>query len=409
MERVVVTGLGVVSPIGIGKRDFTDALKNGKGGVSDITAFDVSKLKAKIGCLIKDFDLNRLDRHIVEAMEPLEKSERSFLYALSAVLEALADAQVRLSAYNQYRIGVCLGASLTGNEFLERYIEEMKNGESNPELLLYGLSTLQPFILKMLEISGIGVTISTACASGGNSIGAGYDLIRHGILDLAITGGADCLTRLVHGGFNVLQALDARCCRPFSTDRQGTVLAEGAAILVLESLDAAQKRGAPIYAEVLGYNIANDAYNITAPEPTGVDAADLMEKAIKYSGVNKEDINYINTHGTGTPANDSMEILAIKKVFGEGIKNLYINSNKSQVGHLLAAAGSIEAAATVIQMTNGFIAPILNVQEREVIDPDLNFVVGESINKQIEIALSNSFGFGGNSTCLVLGRYKENE
>lgn len=409
MERIVITGLGVVSSIGIGKRDFTHALKNGKCGVCDITSFDVSKLKSKIACLIKDFNLNSIDPQMLERMEPLEKSERSFLFALCAVLEALSDSQVNISNYDKNRIGVCLGASLTGNDFLEEYIKELEQGEPNPELLLYGLSTLQPFILKMLNINGIGVTISTACASGGNSIGVGYDLIKHGMLDLAITGGTDCLTRLVHGGFNALQALDDRCCRPFSIDRHGTVLAEGAAILILESLNAAKKRGVPIYAEVLGYSIANDAYNITAPEPTGEAAADLMEKAIKYSGIKKEDINYINTHGTGTPANDLMETLAIKKVFGEGINNLYINANKSQVGHLLAAAGSIEAAATVVQMNNGFIAPIVNVQETDIIDPELNFVVEKSINKQIEIGLSNSFGFGGNSTCLVLGRYYENE
>jgi 3-oxoacyl-[acyl-carrier-protein] synthase II len=403
----VVTGIGVVSPIGIGKEEFVQALKSGKSGIDNVTYFDVSKVKSKLGYLVEEFNINSIDKDFLKNCDGLELNERSFMFALHAVLQALSDAQIDLIKYDKNRVSINMGASLAGNNFLECYIRGIRNNENpDPKLLMYGVGNIHTFLSRMLGVCGIGTTVSTACASGGNSIGIGFDLIKKGIIDMAIVGGTDCFTSLVHGGFNALQALDEESCRPFSKDRAGTILAEGAGVLILEDLEVAIQRNAPIYAEILGYAISNDAYHITAPDPTGQGAMNVMESAINNSNIHKKDINYINTHGTGTPTNDSTEVKAIKNLFGEHLSNVYVNSNKSQFGHLLAAAGSMEAVATVLQIHHQFISPTINVKKADLIDDEVNFIIGESISESIKVGISNSFGFGGNNTCLVMGIYE---
>ena len=314
-----------------------------------------------------------------------------------------------IDSYSPEEVGVCLGAGAGGMLEAETYHREvLLKGRSKPSLLSPFIpSYTTDRVAERFGFSGPKFTVTTACSSSATSIGYGADLIRSGKTKMALCGGSEALTELTFGGFNSLKATDPSPCKPFDRKRAGMSLGEGAGILVLEDLEEAEKRGAKILAEFLGYGIGGEAYHITAPEPTGMNEARIMQEALRESGLVSTDVDYINAHGTGTPLNDKVETLSIKNAFGERAYSIPISSIKASVGHCLGAAGAIEAIASVLSITHQFIPPTLNHREGDE-DCDLDYVPGKAREKEIKVVLSNSFAFGGNCTTLILRRYDSN-
>jgi 3-oxoacyl-[acyl-carrier-protein] synthase II len=283
--------------------------------------------------------------------------------------------------------------------------EILLEGKSSPSLLLPFIPSFTTSrVAERFRFSGPKATVTTACSSSATSIGYGADLIRTGKAQAVLCGGSDALSELTFGGFNSLKAMDPSPCRPFDRRRAGMSLGEGAAILVLESLDEAAKRGAKICAEFLGYGIGGEAYHITAPEPTGTAEARIIEQALDESGIKPSEVDYINAHGTGTPLNDKVETLSIKRVFGKRVYSIPVSSIKSMVGHCLGSAGAMEAVASILSIIHGFVPPTVNHQEGDE-DCDLDYVPGKPRQMEVKVVLSNSFAFGGNCTTLVFGKY----
>ncbi len=401
-NKICITGIGTVSSVGVGIQEFTEGLRTGKVGYGDITEFDTSSVSTKIAGIVRQNVYELLPDSIRAKISDIETMDKSYLYALYATLEAIETSGLDFTEIAGGRTSVCMGASLTGDYQLQTHLESIHAGTAiTPELILHSVKNIHTFLSRILGTSGPSFTVSTACASSSNSIGIGYDMLKAGKCDIVIAGGADGYTRLVHGGFCALQALDGESCKPFSSQRKGTVLGEGAGIFVLETLEHAKKRGAHIYAELSGYSIANDAYHITSPDPSGKGVAYLIHEALKNSNMDVTEVDYINTHGTATPTNDTIELTGLRQVFGEKLETIYINSIKSQTGHLLGAAGAIEAVATVIQMDQGFVSPISTLDKEYSIAQSANIVSGAAVETKVHAALSNSFAFGGNNSCLV--------
>lgn len=409
MNKVVITGVGCISSIGNNMAEMKESLLLNKTGVDEVSRFNVSTVKSKIAYLIKNFDLETIPSEWLSKLNRFEITELSYLYALKATSEAITNSSIDLSKLNPKRISVCVGASLTGDAMTEEYLNQLYIGNEfpEPELLNHNLKCVQSILSRITNAQGPAFNVATACASSGNSLGIAIDLIKAGQADVVIAGGTDCYARLVHAGFSSLSALDDVALRAFGEKRNGTVLGEGAAMFIVESEEHAKKRGADITVELAGYAISNDAYHVTAPSPDGYGAMSVMENAMKSAGISKDEVDYISGHGTGTPTNDGIEPVAIKNVFNNSLDKIYVNSTKGYHGHTLAAAGAVEAAALIIQMTDGFIAPVTNVNEGETVDSDLNIVVGKVKKSKINVALSNSFGFGGNNACLAFRQYKE--
>ena len=399
-KRVVVTGIGVFCSIGKNLEEFNQCLKEGRTGIGPITLFDTSKYPSKIGAEIKDYRPEGFFKK-----NDLKRLSRTDQFALIAAEEAVNAS--RIDFYSSEEVGVCLGAGAGGMFEAEVYHREiLLKGKSRPSLLLPFIPSFTASrVAERFGFSGPRATVTTACSSSATSIGYGADLVRRGQSKAVLCGGSDALSELTFGGFNSLKAMDPSPCKPFDRRRAGMCLGEGAAILILESLEEAMKRGAEVYAEFLGYGIGGEAYHITAPEPTGITEARIMKEAMEECNIHPFEVDYINAHGTGTPLNDKVETLAIKNAFGERAYSIPISSIKSMVGHCLGSAGAIEAVASILSIVHQFIPPTLHHQEGDE-DCDLDYVPSKSRGMEVRVVLSNSFAFGGNCTTLVFGKFK---
>lgn len=406
MRRVVVTGVGAVSPLGTGNQKNWEALTSGTSGIDLITRFDASELPVKIAGEVKDFD----PEQFIDKKE-VKKMDLFIQYAVAAAQFAMEDSGLQITEENAERVGVLVGAGLGGLPTIERYHSAMLEG---------GYKKISPFFIPMLIINlapghisikhgakGPNLSSVSACATGTHSIGDAYHMIKRGDADAMIAGGTEStVTPLGIGGFSVMKALSSRnddpkaASRPFEKNRDGFVLAEGAGIVILEEYEAAKKRGAKIYAEVVGYGLTGDAYHLTAPAPEGEGAARCMRMALNNAGVKPEEVDYINAHGTSTPFNDYFETLAVKGVFGDHAKKLMVSSTKSMTGHLLGAAGGVEAVFTLMAMDKGVVPPTINYLEPDP-ECDLDYVPNTARDAKITYALSNNFGFGGTNATLL--------
>jgi len=406
MRRVVVTGVGVVSPLGTGNKKNWDALVAGKSGIDTITRFDVSEMPVKIAGEVKDF----VAEDFIDKKE-IKKMDLFIQYSLAASHFAMEDSGLVIDESNAERIGVLVGAGLGGLPTIERYHTAFLEG---------GYKKISPFFIPMLIINlapghismrygakGPNISSVSACATGTHSIGDAYQIIRRGDADAMIAGGTEStVTPLGIGGFAVMKALSDRnddpqgASRPFEKNRDGFVMGEGSGIVILEEYEAAKKRGAKIYAEVVGYGLTGDAYHLTAPAPGGEGAARCMRMALKNAGINPEQVTYINAHGTSTPMNDLYETMAIKTVFGSNLDKLMVSSTKSMTGHALGAAGGLEAVFTLMAMDKGVIPPTINYREPDP-ECDLDYVPNTARDAGIEFALSNNFGFGGTNATIL--------
>lgn len=411
-ERVVITGLGAVSPIGIGKEAFLEGLLSGKSGVSKISSFDVSNFSVQIGGEIKDFNPeNYLDKKEIQRLDRVQH------FAFAAAKEAIEDSGIDTSQIDPERVGVYVTSGIGGVMTLEQQI--LVNKEKGP-------SRVSPFLITQMIIDAIPAYIAlkygfkgetnaavAACASSAKTIGLAMLAIERGDLDIVIAGGAEApFTPTAVAAFASMRALSRRnddpqhASRPFDKGRDGFVMGEGAGILVLESLTHAKKRGAKIYAELAGYGTTNDAYHVTAPDPTAKEVIRAMDLALKKAGVDKEDVNYINAHGTSTPLNDKNETFAIKELFGEYAYKISVSSTKSQTGHLLGAAAALESVATVLSIHKGVIFPTINYEEPDP-ECDLDYVPNKPREANVKVALKNSFGFGGHNVVLVFKKFED--
>lgn len=409
-KRVVVTGLGAITPIGNDVDTFWQGIKEGKLGIAPITRFDTENFKCKMAGEVKDFDpLQYMDKTSAKHMEDFSR------YAVVAAGEALKDSGLDMEKEDAYRVGVCIGSGIGSMPATER--EHTRFMEKGPRWIspLYVPMMISNMAAGNVSIhyglKGKNIDVVTACASGTNSIGEAFRTIQYGDADVMVAGGTEsAISAMCIAGFSSMTALSfsedaARCSIPFDKDRNGFVMGEGAGIAVLEELEHAKARGAKIYAEVIGYGCSADAFHITSPEESGAGAARAMTNAINDGGVKPEDITYINAHGTSTHHNDLFETRAIKLAFGDHAKNLRVNSTKSLIGHLLGAAGAVEFVACVKQVQEGFIHKTLGLQSTED-EMDLNYCK-DSYEEEVPYALSNSLGFGGHNASLLIKKWAE--
>ncbi|WP_100399663.1 beta-ketoacyl-ACP synthase II [Bacillus sp. FJAT-44742] len=409
--RVVITGMGTVNPMGNDLETTWENITAGKSGVGELTRLDKNDFPMKIAAEVKDFDPGAfMDK------KEARKMDRFTQFAVASSLMALKDANLEITEEIAGRTGVWIGSGIGG---METYEQQFRLFQKK------GYRRVSPFFVPMMipdmasgQVSivtgakGINSCTVTACASGTNSIGDAFKVIQRGDADIMITGGAEApITSMAVAGFSTAKAIttseDAETAsRPFDKDRSGFVMGEGAGIVILESLESAQKRGAPIYAEIIGYGATGDAYHITAPAPEGEGGARAMTQAINDSGLKPEQFQYMNAHGTSTPYNDKFETMALKQVFGDHAYNLAVSSTKSMTGHLLGAAGGIEAIFTIKAIKDGIIPPTINYDTPDP-DCDLDYVPNESRKQDIEAALSNSLGFGGHNATIAFKRFEE--
>ncbi len=406
-RRVVITGMGVVTPIGNTVAEFWESLKAGKGGITAITRFDTSKFTARIAGEVKNFDpAAHIDR------KELRRMDRYTHYAMAAYKQALADSGLKVEGEAANRVGTIIASGIGGTETWE---------EQHRKLIEHGPDKVSPFFVPMMisdiaagrismDCGAKGVNFATvsACASASHAIGEAFCNIQMGESDAVICGGAEApITQLALAGFCALRALSTRndepekASRPFDKDRDGFVMAEGAGIIILEEMEHAKARGARIYAELAGYGATADAHHITAPAPGGEGAMRAMARALSMAGLGPGDVDYINAHGTSTDLNDKYETAAIKSLLGERAGKVAVSSTKSMTGHLLGAAGGVELIATVLCMNNGTIHPTINYTTPDP-ECDLDYVPNQARKADIRAALSNSFGFGGHNACLAV-------
>ncbi len=411
-RRVVVTGLGILSPLGNNTQITWDAAKAGKSGVGQITRFDASAFATHIAAEVKGFTPESF-------LEPKEVKKHDLFsqFAIAAAQEAWDDSSLGSSSYDKRRIGCILGIGIGGISVLEKYHQAYLEGgprKISPFLIPAMISNLGPGNIAIrFGLQGINFTITSACTSATHAIGESCRMIAEGVQDVMVTGGAEAaITPVGIGGFCALKALSTRndapekASRPFDRDRDGFVMGEGAVVLTLESLDSAKARGAKIYAEVIGYGTSCDAYHITSPCPDGAGAVACMSDAIKSAGLRPDDVTYVNAHGTSTPANDSSESAAIKSVFGGYAKEgLLVSSTKSMTGHLLGAAGAIEAAFSVLAIRDNIVPPTINLDNPQE-GCDLDYVANTARKAEVKVAMSNSFGFGGTNASVVFSRVR---
>lgn len=396
-RRVLITGVGIICAIGNNYEQFFAALEEGMSGVGRITAFDPTGLSGENGCEVKHFDPAK---HF--PAEESRRMDRSCHLSLVAVREAIESSGLDLSRLDKKRCGVSAGSTIGGMISGFEYYRRLKKGKISPGLLLdQPLYSVGSRICAKYGFFGPNITISTACSSANIALGYAYDLIRSGEMDIMAAGGFDPMAEITCSGFGVLRNISPDISRPFDKNRKGLVLGEGAAYLLLEAEDHVRQRGGKAYGEFLGYGLSSDAYHMTAPDILGKGAARSMQQAIENSRIDREDIDYINAHGTGTKLNDQMESTAIKKVFGKRAYDIPVSSIKAMVGHTLGASGAVEAIAMIAAMHGGFIPPTINY---ETPDPrcDLDYTPNRSRKRTIRIALSNNFGFGGNNCSIII-------
>ena len=415
LKRVVVTGLGALTPIGNNIEEYWNALVNGVSGAAPIAHFDASKSKTRFACEVKNFNpTDFIDRKSARKMDKFTQ------YAMVASDEAIADAGLDLETINKLRVGVIWGAGIGGLETLQNEVLNYAAGDGTPKFNPF-------FIPKMIAdiapghisikygFMGPNYTTVSACASSANAMIDALNYIRLGYCDVIVTGGSEAAVTIAGvGGFSSMQALSTRnetpetASRPFDASREGFVLGEGAGALVLEEYEYAKARGAKIYAEVIGGGMSSDAYHITAPHPEGIGVIAVMKNCLENSGIKPEDVDHINTHGTSTPLGDVAELKAISAVFGDHAKNININSTKSMTGHLLGAAGAIESIAAILAMKHSIVPPTINHQNfDENINPDLNLTLNKPQKRDIKVAMSNTFGFGGHNACVAFKKLDE--
>jgi len=408
-RRVVVTGMGALTPIGNTVSEYWDGLKNGVSGAAPITLFDASQFKTQFACEVKNFNPS-------DFMHPKEarKMDRFTQFALVVADEAVLDSGLNLDHVDLNRFGVIWGAGIGGLKTFQDEVTEFNKGSGiprfNPFFIPKMIADIAPGQISIkYGLRGPNFATVSACASSSNAIIDGFNYIRFGYADLMITGGSEAtIFEAGVGGFNALQALSTRnddpktASRPFDKERDGFVPAEGAGALVLEEYEHAKDRGAKIYAEIIGFGLSADAYHITAPHPEGLGAKLVMENCLKDAGLKPEDIDVINVHGTSTPLGDLAEIKAIQEVFGEKAYQLNINSTKSMTGHLLGAAGAVEAIASILTVVNGIVPPTINhFTDDDALDNKLNFTFNKAQKRDVKIAMSNTFGFGGHNACVA--------
>lgn len=413
-KRVVVTGMGVVSPIGLNLQEFWNSLITGKSGVSFITRFDASAFDTKFAAEVKGFDpLNYFDRKTAQRLDLFTQ------FSLVSTDEAIKNSSLDINSLDLNRVGVVFGSGIGGMWTWHHQSEiGFKQG---------GFTRLSPFFVPMMisdiaaghismkyGFKGLNYATTSACATSAHAIAVGYIHIQRGDADVVIVGGSEAsICPMGIGGFNAMKALSTRndapekASRPFDKNRDGFVMGEGSATLILEDYEFAKKRGAPILAELVGIGLTADAYHITAPAPGGEGAVRSMRLCIEEAGIKPEDVDYINAHGTSTPYNDKNETEAIKTLFGEHAYKLVVSSTKSMTGHLLGAAGAIEAVATVMTVKNNIIPPTINYEEPDP-DCDLNYAPNKAVERNVTYAISNAFGFGGHNASLLFKKYLEN-
>jgi 3-oxoacyl-[acyl-carrier-protein] synthase II len=410
LKRVVVTGLGALTPIGNTLQEYWDGLKNGKSGAAPITRFDATLFKTKFACEVKNFDIgNFMDKKEARKMDPFAQ------YAMVAVDEAIKDSNLPLAELNPNRVGVIWGSGIGGLLTFQEEVKSYTRGDGTPRFNPF-------FIPKMIPDLSAGhisikygfrgpnyVTVS-ACASSTNALYDAFTFLRLGKADIIVSGGSEAaVCEAGVGGFNALKALSERndspetASRPYDKSRDGFVLGEGAGALILEEYEHAKKRGAKIYGEIIGGGMSSDAYHITAPHPEGAGIIQVMYNALEDAGITADQIDYVNTHGTSTPLGDLGEIKAIQKVFGDHAYKINISSTKSMTGHLLGAAGAIEAIACLLAINQSVIPPTINHFEDDPgLDPRLNLTFNKAQERKVNIALSNTFGFGGHNFSVLL-------
>ena len=414
LKRVVVTGLGALTPIGNNIPEYWEGLKTGKSGCAPITYFDTEKFKTKFACEIKNFNpLDYFNR------KEARKLDRFAQYALVSSQEAIEDSKLNLETIDKFRVGVIWGAGIGGLETFQNEVINFAEGDGTPRFNPF-------FIPKMIaDIAPGNISIKygfmgpnyatvSACASAANAMIDAFNYIRLGKCDIIVTGGSEAaVTKAGIGGFNAMHALSTRnenpetASRPFDATRDGFVLGEGSGALILEEYEHAKKRGAKIYAEVIGGGMSSDAYHMTAPHPEGIGVERVMINCLEDANITPNKIDHINTHGTATPLGDVAELKAITNVFGNHAKEININSTKSMTGHLLGAAGAVEAIASILAMQHSLVPPTINHSTvDENIDPNLNLTLNKTQNREIEYAMSNTFGFGGHNACVLFKKYK---
>lgn len=417
LHRVVVTGLGAVTPIGNSAKETWQSMVSGRSGSDLITAFDASPFRTKFACEVKNFDCSSL--FDAKTQRRLDRYAQFSVYVAD---EAFRDAGLDSAHVNKERMGVIWGSGMGGLLSCEEGCFSFAKGDGTPHFSPFSipktiLSMGAGHISLHFGLKGPSFVVTTACASSSHAITQAFNEIRLGHADVILSGGADAdITYTGIGGFNAMHALSTlndtpkTASRPFSKSRDGFVLGEGAACLVLEDLAHAKARGAHIYAELVGEGKTSDAYHITAPDPEGTGAIKVMQLAMEDAGIKPEDIQYINTHGTSTPIGDIAEIKAIASVFGEHVYHLNLDSTKSMTGHMVGAAGAVEAMACVMAITDGIIPPTINHQaddEDELIDYKINFTFNQAQKRDVRYAMSNTFGFGGHNACLIFKKWEE--
>ncbi|HSJ11094.1 MAG TPA: beta-ketoacyl-ACP synthase II [Gillisia sp.] len=415
LKRVVVTGLGALTPIGNNIEEYWNSLVAGKSGCAPITYFDSEKFKTKFACELKNFDvLDFFDR------KEARKLDRFAQYAIVASDEAIKDSGIDMDTIDKYRVGVIWGAGIGGLETFQDEVINFAQGDGtprfNPFFIPKMIADIAPGNISIRHgLMGPNYTTVSACASAANAMIDALNYIRLGYSDIIISGGSEAaVTMAGMGGFNAMHALSTRnespetASRPFDATRDGFVLGEGAGAIVLEEYEHAKARGAKIYAEFIGGGLSSDAYHMTAPHPEGTGVVAVMKNCLKNAEINPEEVDAINTHGTSTPLGDVAELKAIGIVFGEHAKNININSTKSMTGHLLGAAGAIEAISAILSMKYGIVPPTINHEHRDDnIDPELNLTLNKAQHREVNVVMSNTFGFGGHNACVLFKKFVE--
>ena len=415
LKRVVVTGLGALTPIGNTIEEYWNGLINGVSGAAPVTYYDATKFKTRFACELKNFNVTDfIDR------KEARKMDRFTQYALVASDEAILDSGLDLDKINKFRVGVIWGAGIGGLETFQNEVLDFAAGDGtprfNPFFIPKMIADIAPGNISIKNgFMGPNYTTVSACASSANAMIDALNYIRLGTCDIIVTGGSEAAVTIAGmGGFNAMHALSTRnespetASRPFDAERDGFVLGEGAGAIVLEEYEHAKARGAKIYCEVVGGGMSSDAYHMTAPHPDGIGVIAVMKNCLENSGLQPEDIDHINTHGTSTPLGDVAELKAISEVFGEHAKNININSTKSMTGHLLGAAGAIEGIAAILTIKHGIVPPTINhTTVDENINPSLNLTLNKAQKRDVKVAMSNTFGFGGHNACVAFKKLDE--
>lgn len=402
LRRVVVTGMGVLSPIGNSVPAFSDGLRCGTSGIRPITSFDTAYHRTTEGGEVLDFD--PIHYGIVQS----EQLDRCTQYALAVVREALESASLDLHIVDPFCVGLSLAILAGGVTSFDQYLrQQFKEEATDPMLALQSQARIASDVARELDIHGPNVTVATACAAGLNSVCYAFDCIRYGRAEVMVTGGSDPLTPSSYAGFNALQAMSKTVCRPYDRDRDGIAMGGAAAALILENLESASRRGAPILAEIRGYGLSNDAYHQTAPHPEGLGAILAMRRALADAKLGPESIDYIGGHGTATPHNDEAELVAVHEVFGERAARIPISSIKSMIGHTLGASGSLTILSCVLAIQHNFLPPTINFQYPIPGFETWDFVPNHAREAEVHVTMANAFAFGGHTASMIITRFSQ--